>query len=740
MTEEQLSPQGTEREEARTRSRWTDRLPTIVVFAIVFGTLLYFYRPDLLFSLTTAAGGDTGAHHYPAQQLMEQFLPRFQITGWAQGWYAGMPMLTFYFPLSFLLIAGFNLLLPYTLAFKLVTVLGVFLLPVAAYIFGRLFRLPRPFPQMAAALTPAFLLMESYSIYGGNILSTLAGEFSYSLSFSLVFIFLGTLHRGMERSRADLLFVGNVLILSALVLSHLVPVIGLIVITPSLLLLHPNLRAVGYTAGVFILGFFTTAFWGLPFLDKLPWTAHMAWTQLDSISDLLPPDVRIQAAVGLVGMAYALAKKDRRTIPLAWITVSMVVLFYLLPDGRVWNARLLPFFYFSWVLWAAYAAAWLTRPFSMVARDLLNLGPGAAGRVYAPAVALATSVTVILVSTTASGWIEWNYSGYEGKASWEQYREINEFIAELPPGRVMVEHADEIDRYGTPRAFELLPYWSDHPTMEGTLMEAAFTAPYHFINQAELSVQPSHAIVGVDYPSRNTGRGLTHLQFMNIPYLITASPEVTSEVQADPRTDLLTSIDGFSIFRVAGSTGYVQTMENQAVRLSTTDWRTPIVEWYKQESALDVPVIWDRGEPALEDLPEITAEQAGAPPALPTFPEGQVISENLEEEKLTFQTTAIGQPHWIKMSYFPNWEAEGAEGPFVASPSFMMVIPTEREVTLTYGATASNVAGQIMTGGGFIVLAAIALISRRRKRQSGTSPGPGPGEAPPEPDETPPTS
>src|SRR5680860_1557164 len=85
-----------------------------------------------------------------------------------------------------------------------------------------------------------------------------------------------------ERGRLDLLFVGNVLILSALVLSHLLPVVALIVITPSLFLLHRNFRAAGYAVAVFSLAFFITAFWGLPFLDKLPWTAHMAWNQLDS--------------------------------------------------------------------------------------------------------------------------------------------------------------------------------------------------------------------------------------------------------------------------------------------------------------------------------------------------------------------------------------------------------------------------------------------------------------------------
>ena len=82
------------------------------------GPLLCF-RPNLLFSLTTTAGGDTGAHHYPAQYLIQELLPNFRLTGWAPGWYAGMPMLTFYFPFPFLLIAILDWFIPYEVAFKL---------------------------------------------------------------------------------------------------------------------------------------------------------------------------------------------------------------------------------------------------------------------------------------------------------------------------------------------------------------------------------------------------------------------------------------------------------------------------------------------------------------------------------------------------------------------------------------------------------------------------------------------
>jgi hypothetical protein len=41
----------------------------------------------------------------------------------------------------------------------------------------------------------------------------------------------------------------------------------------------------------------------------------------------------------------------------------------------------------------------------------------------------------------------------------------------------------------------------------------------------------------------------------------------------------------------------------------------------------------------------------------------------------------------VKISYFPTWKVKGAKGPYLISPSYMMVIPTEKNVRLyfTYG-------------------------------------------------------
>ena len=256
-----------ERESAR--SEYWEWVALAVVFFAVYAILFILYRPQLLLSQTTTSGGDMGAHHYPAKWMIEN-IRHFRLTGWTMQWYAGMPMFTFYLPLPFLLIALLNFVLPYTVAFKLATVAGVFALPLVAYAYGRLFRIRRPFALLAAVFALLFLLMESYSIYGGNILSTLAGEFGYSISFALTFLFLGTLYRGLERPRFDALFALNGLILMCVVLTHIVTVMALVVVAPSLLLLHRRWRAVSVPGRGVRVGLLALRFLGHPLRGQAP--------------------------------------------------------------------------------------------------------------------------------------------------------------------------------------------------------------------------------------------------------------------------------------------------------------------------------------------------------------------------------------------------------------------------------------------------------------------------------------
>ena len=83
----------------------------------------------------------------------------------------------------------------------------------------------------------------------------------------------------------------------------------------GLLLVHWRRRALLYLLSVGAVGFALTAFWSLPFLVDLKWSAKMAWTQLHSFHALLPTAFLPVAGLGLVGMAYAVSRKDKRLLP-----------------------------------------------------------------------------------------------------------------------------------------------------------------------------------------------------------------------------------------------------------------------------------------------------------------------------------------------------------------------------------------------------------------------------------------
>ena len=93
-------------------------------------------------------------------------------------------------------------------------------------------------------------------------------------------------------------------------------------------------------------------------------------------------------------------------------------------------------------------------------------------------------------------------------------------------GRAMWEYNADENRFGTPEALMLLPNYTNGcvDSMEGLLFESATTTPYHFINQAELSVSPSEAMVpsttGIVYGPVNVPLGIQHLQLLGVKYFM----------------------------------------------------------------------------------------------------------------------------------------------------------------------------------------------------------------------------
>jgi hypothetical protein len=158
-----------------------------------------------------------------------------------------------------------------------------------------------------------------------------------------------------------------------------------------------------------------------------------------------------------------------------------------------------------------------------------------------------------------------------------------------------------------------------------------------------------------------------------------------------------------------------ETVPGEEARLTFYDMA---LEWYEDVDNLDRwvvaggPDVWPRID-SLDERPDVEL----------TVSEDAVSNIVVEDHRVSFTTDAVGVPHLVKVSYFPNWTATGADGPWRAAPSLMVVVPTESEVVLEFQDTWPEIAGKVLTLGGVGTLAVVGgvLIWRRRSGSEAAS-------------------
>jgi len=140
-----------------------------------------------------------------------------------------------------------------------------------------------------------------------------------------------------------------------------------------------------------------------------------------------------------------------------------------------------------------------------------------------------------------------------------------------------------------------------------------------------------------------------------------------------------------------------------------------------------------------DDWAHADADVALDEPRTPV-PEVTVSDVRETNDSISFRVSRTGVPVVVKASYFPNWRAEGADGPWRATPNFMVVVPTEREVRLEYGTTTAEWAGRAGTVAGVVGLGLLAWWwpgGGRRRRGGGRGVGRGGDEPAPAPEPPP---
>jgi hypothetical protein len=771
---------------------WLPAAATIVCIASVIAVTLWQLHPSLLLSNSTTTGGDYGGHYALPAFLNSGLLPHFGLTGWDPSWYNGFPLYTYYFVLPDLFTALASHVIAYGLAFKWASVMGSVLLPITAWAMARLFGLRRAFPGALAAITLCFLFDYTFTIDGGNLLSTLAGEYSYSLGIALALLFLGLMARGVRTGRHR----GVTAVVFVLcLLAHLLPALfalagaGILVgfeLLPGVLrprdptqarsgdqlVLEHQARAPALWWGVSTvgLGLLLSAFWWLPFGTEQSYANPMGYQNISTyVSILLPQADWWALALAGVAAVAAFALRSRFGILFSLLGGASAAAVVFDPQGSLYNTRFLPLWFLCVYLMAGWGIATLVTAVCdgverhldhrRVRRGLLDEDGGAprgvrrwpiaglAGSMVSLIVALAVVGTPFVLSDAqlsaigvtpganqVTNWSAWNYSGYEGKAAYPEYRALITTMEHVGAtygcGQTMWQYDPSLNRFGTTMALMLLPYWSNGciGSMEGLLFESSATTPYHFLNQAELSVQPSEPQVGLDYSALNVAAGIRHLQLLGVRYFMASSPPVQAAAAADP-----------SLRQVAVTGPWTSTTEGVS---TTTTWRiyqvlrAPVVEPLANDPAVEKGIgasqkAWlPSSEQWYDDPARWTVELAQSGPASwarvpigdPDPPRRKAAATRVSavhesDNSVRFDVSRIGTPVLVKVSYFPNWQVSGATGPYRVTPNLMVVVPTAHQVTLHYGASKVDRAGQSLAGLGVIGLVAGVAAPKWRSRR-----------------------
>ena len=787
--------------DAHAAAPWTARRWTIVAGAVItVATLIVLWalQPRLIVANNTPTGGDMGAHVYAPAYLRDHLLPSLRLTGWSNDWYAGFPIYRFYMVVPAILVVLVDIVLPYGVALKIVAVSGLLAFPACAYAFGRLARLASPIPELLVVAALVFLFDESFTIYGGNIASTMAGEFSFSISLSLTLLGFGLFIRAVEEGTHRAL---AAIVLALAALSHGIVLMFAFGGVVTYLALRPGAQR--WRNGLFVVGVavLLSSFWVVPFLGNHAFMTDMKYEPRPSgaddsfISMFFPLHPLLNAAVMVLALLGWAAGVMRGSRVVAWLGVVGAILgvgVFVARDslpviGLLWNPRILPFLYLVRYFLAAVGVHALVVALAryVTIERLTQRAVRTGSDQYVPTLTgsrtgldfgiVAVTLVVVVIGLGlrfqelpfgnlrtneageskyrwgpisvdsaddgfVDGWARWNFSGYEGKSAYGEYRALVETMRRIGAdpahgcGRAIWENNGELNKYGTTMSLMLLPHWTDGciGSMEGLFFEASGTTPYHFLTAAAMSQRSSNPVRELRYVDNDASVGVRHMRDLGVRYFMGFTPQAIEQASSRPELREIARSGPWVVFELSGAT-IVEALDHRPVvaRVGAADprerWLEVAASWFQNPGewsvmpAADGPAEWSRIDVRVDE-----ARRVGAPgesgrrvdvvfPAEPvqrvTTRVAVVSDVVIGRDSLSFTVDEPGTPVVVRTSYFPNWKAKGADGPWRIAPNMMVVVPNEREVTMSYGSALIDWFAYALT----LVGVAVLVVARRRR-------------------------
>jgi hypothetical protein len=369
----------------------TDALVVAVSIAVVFLAL----APDAVLTDSSPWRTDLTGH------LVIPWLDRTDVAhvlpgAWSDAWFAGFPLNQLYPPLPAVLAALLSTALPLAVAFKIIVVLPQVALPGALYVSARLARLPFPLPALLAVASLPFLFDTACVTCGGNIPSTINGEYAFAWGLVFAVLALGSVDRLAQGIGSP---IPAALLTTAAALSHPLPTLWLVLGIAVVLVgrrVWADRSVTRSVATAAVAAALMSCWWWLPFLARRDWMPLLGFERRDDLGFWLLPAstwweaILVCLAVG--GTVWAVRQRWWFLVAIAVLSVVAVLAFLAIgAGGQLYNLRVLPFWYLGrWVL----AFVGMAGATEFAARrwraSWVQVGSAAL-----PLVAIATSVTVI---------------------------------------------------------------------------------------------------------------------------------------------------------------------------------------------------------------------------------------------------------------------------------------------------------------------------------------------------------
>jgi len=706
--------------------------------------LLIFLRIELVFTDLLPTGGDMGAHIVPTKFFVSELFNNFKLSGWSQDWFAGYPVYYFYFPLPPIITSLLNFLFPFSISFKTMVLISQVLLVVSIEMLMR--KKSKVFSFYGFGVGLLYLLTESFTIFGGNLASSLAGQ--YSFTYSIAFGNLSIFYLVKSKYKFSMEIAALLIGLSAL--SHLIPFMIYLPIFAFYFLKSDAKIYKKISAFLFFL--FIAIRFSISLFLNLEFTTNMTYTPYTQLSDLIKSDV-LPFVLGVVIYIFTnMSKTSLKAISgfeIYLLSISIYLFFYG-PESALWNGRIVPFFNLGIIILF----------FNLLHVDIKNLTKKIQGKYPLLLFILltnsyfmylyyskwgntysTTTISVILIvlfmfliSTNSENfliyttlvsltfgtlsylphWLNWNFSGYESKNNWADITTLYEGLDTLEPGRIMWEPNSDLNKYGTPMVLMTIPMFTDHQSVEGLYFDSSITTPFHFLTVSGVAERPSNPVGGLNYINGEFDKGFRLMEELGVDYFIAYTSSIKDKANANENFNFLFSNEVFNVYSI--NTEKVELVEDNLYIFESPNFygrlKNAVLREGSEQSFFEAAFKSFKDElnyKIIENYDESFAEPSDKNTAL-------LISDlNIQNELITFKTNKPNQLHLIKVSYFPNWKIKNGLGPFRISPSFMAVIPKDEFVEINFETSNVEKALNLLS---ILTLFGALLITYRHKKRS----------------------